>query len=48
MNSNFKNNWIVMGYTLLILAAVVCWPVTFTIGGVYAVTKLCGAFFKNI
>lgn len=48
MNNNFKNNWIAMGYTLLILAGIICWPVTLTIGAVYIITKICGPFFKNI
>lgn len=46
--SNFKNNWIVMGYTLLIIAAIVCWPLTLALLGVYIVTKICGLFFKGL
>lgn len=43
--SNFKENWTVMGYTLLVIAAIVCWPVTLVIGAVYIITKICGSIF---
>lgn len=44
--SNFKNNWIVFGYTLLLLLALLCWPVTLVLLGVYIMGKLFGTFFK--
>ena len=44
--SNFKKNWITMGYTLLILLALLCWPVTLVLLGVYIMGKICGFFFN--
>ena len=46
--SNFKNNWIVMGYTLAGILAIICWPVTLMLLAVYIITKLCGPFFKGL
>lgn len=44
--SNFENNWTVFGYTLMILLALLCWPVTLVLLGVYIMGSLCGFFFK--
>lgn len=38
--SNFKKNWITMGYTLLFILAVMCWPVTLCLFGTYITLKL--------
>lgn len=45
--SNFTNNWIVMGYTILLILAVACWPITLTLFAVYILSKIFGTFFKG-
>lgn len=41
-NPNLKENWITLGLSLAVILAIVCWPVTLVIGGVWLLTKLFG------
>lgn len=40
--SNFEKNWITMGYTLLFIAAIICWPLTLCILGTMFIGKFLG------
>lgn len=41
-NPNLKENWTTLGLSLLVILAVLCWPVTLVIGGIWLLTKLFG------
>ncbi len=43
--SKCKENWTVMGYTLLGILAIIAWPITLVMGIAYIITKLCGSIF---
>lgn len=43
-NQNLKSNWATLGYSLLFILALICWPVTLGILGVYILTKILGTW----
>lgn len=41
-NSNLKDNWTTLGISLLVILAVVCWPITLVLGAMWLLTKMFG------
>lgn len=44
-NPNLKENWTVLGYSLLFIFGIICWPLTLTLLGLYIVSKVIGSIF---
>lgn len=42
-NPNLKDNWVTLGYSLLFIIGIVCWPLTLTLLGFYIVSKIVGS-----